>query len=164
MSPNRENRQMGSTNETAYIQASGSRTQVLKAASTPERVVIDSTDEANGIENINEGEFKVADDGAFFVMAAPQVGRKATGPLANLRCWIEVNGSNVPNSDVLLDLASSAVKDVIVCQGILVLESGDVVTVMAETNSTDAGVALEAIHPSPTEPLVPSIIFTMFKL
>ena len=155
---------MGSTNESVYIQASGSRTQVLKAASTPERVVIDSTDEANGIENINEGEFRVTDDGAFFVMAAPQVGRKATGPLANLRCWIEVNGSNVPNSDVLLDLESSAVKDVIVCQGILVLEAGDVVTVMAETNSTDAGVALEAIHPSATEPLVPSIIFSMFKL
>ncbi len=155
---------MGSTNESAYIQASGSRTQVLKAASTPERVVIDSTDEANGIENMNEGEFKVADAGAFFVMAAPQVGRKATGPPANLRCWIEVNGSNVPNSDVLLDLESGAVKDVIVCQGIVVLEAGDVVTVMAETNSVDAGVALEAIHPSPTEPLVPSIIFSMFKL
>jgi hypothetical protein len=155
---------MGSPNDSTYIQASGSRTQVLKAASTPERVVIDSTDEANGVENMNDGEFKVADSGAFFVMAAPQVGRKATGPLANLRCWIEVNGSNVPNSDVLLDLPSGAVKDVIVCQGIVVLEAGDVVTVMAETNSVDAGVALEAIHPSADEPLVPSIIFSMFKL
>lgn len=156
---------MASTGNSAWIQASGSRTQVLKASTTPERVIIDNTDEASGIENLNEGEFKVADGGAYFVMAAPQVGRKAQGrPVANLRCWLRVNGSNVSNSDVLLDLESADIKDVIVCQGIVSLKAGDVVTVMAETNSADAGVALEAIQPTPSEPLVPSIIFSMFKL
>jgi hypothetical protein len=155
---------MASTGNSAWVQASGSRTQVLKAATTPERVIIDNIDEASGIENLNDGEFKVAEGGAYFVMAAPQVGRKAEGPLANLRCWIAVNGSNIPNSDVLLDLESDEIKDVIVCQGIVPLTAGDVVTVMAETNSADAGVALEAIQPTPTEPLVPSIIFTMFKI
>jgi hypothetical protein len=152
------------TGNSAWIQASGSRTQVLQAATTPEQVIIDNVDEVNGIDNLNEGEFKVTDGGAYFVMAAPQVGRRAEGPVANLRCWLEVNGSNVPNSDVLLDLESGDIKDVIVCQGIVSLEAGDVVTVMAETNTADAGVALEAIHPTPSEPLVPSIIFSMFKL
>ena len=155
---------MASTGNSAWIQASGSRTQVLKAATTPERVIIDNIDEASGIENLNDGEFRVAEGGAYFVMAAPQVGRKAEGPLANFRCWIAVNGSNIPNSDVPLDLESGDLKDVIVCQGIMSLKADDVVTVMAETNSADAGVALEAIHPTPTEPLVPSIIFTMFKV
>ena len=152
------------TGNSAWIQASGSRTQVLKAATTAERVIIDNIDEVNGIENLNQGEFKVTDEGAYFVMAAPQVGRRAKGPVANLRCWLEVNGSNVPNSDVLLDLESGDIKDVIVCQGIVSLNAGDVVTVMAETNSAEAGVALEAIHPTSSEPLVPSIIFSMFKL
>ena len=151
-------------NGSAWIQASGSQTQTLKAASTPERVIIDNIDEASGIDNQNSGEFKVADGGAYFVMAAPQVGRKAQGPLANFRCWIEVNGSNVANSDVLLDLGSGEIKDVIVCQGIVSLSAGDVVTVMAETNTADAGVAMEAIQPTPQEPLVPSIIFSMFKV
>ena len=155
---------MASTGNSAWIQASGSRTQVLKAGTTAERVIIDHIDEVSGIENLNEGEFKVADGGAYFVMAAPQVGRKAQGPVANLRCWLTVNGSNVPNSDVLLDLESGDIKDVIVCQGIVSLKAGDVVTVMAETNSAEAGVALEAIQPTPSEPLVPSIIFSMFKL
>ena len=155
---------MTSSVDRAWIQASGSQTQVLKAATTPERVIIDNIDEVSDIENLNEGEFKVASGGAYFVMAAPQVGRKPEGPLANLRCWLAVNGSNVPNSDVLLELESGDIKDVIVCQGIVSLKAGDVVTVMAETNSADAGVALEAIHPTPSEPLVPSIIFSMFKL
>jgi hypothetical protein len=155
---------MASNGNSAWIQASGSTTQILKATSTPERVIIDNVDEASGIENENNGEFRVTEGGAYFVMAAPQVGRKAHGPVANLRCWLTTNGSNVPNSDVLLDLESADIKDVIVCQGIVSLNAGDVVAVMAETNAADAGVALEAIQSTPTEPLVPSIIFTMFKV
>jgi len=155
---------MASNGNSAWIQASGSTTQILNAAATPERVIIDNIDEASGIENENNGEFRVSEGGAYFVMAAPQVGRKADGPVANLRCWLSTNGSNVPNSDVLLDLENADIKDVIVCQGIVSLNAGDLVTVMVETNTADAGVALEAIHPTPTEPLVPSIIFTMFKV
>jgi hypothetical protein len=94
-------------------------------------------------------------------MAAPQVGRLNPGGTANFRCWLRVNGDNVPDSNVLLNLFHVDIKDVIISQGLVHLNPGDVVEVVMATDNVAAGVGAEAIQPTPNEPLVPAIIFSL---
>jgi hypothetical protein len=144
----------------AWMQASGGATQNIPGDDSPQRVIIDQTDGAKHIENNANGAFKVKRDGDYFIMAAPQVGFEQVSVGSNLRCWIRVNGVNVDNSNVQLGTDSPATKDVIVSQGITPLKKDDVVEVFCASNN---GADLEAIA-NDGEPLVPSIIFTMFAV
>ena len=147
------------------VQASGSTTQVLEGPNTANVVVLDTIDLIADVEAVEDNGFKVGCDGVYFIMAAPQVGSTPQGPARNFRCWIRVNGVDAPNSNVLLNLlANGQTKDVIISQGAYALKKGDVVQVIAATDAGGTGpgdVLLEAIQPSPNEPLVPSCIFTM---
>ena len=97
------------------------------------------------------------------MVAAPQVGREDAGPLGCFDLWLRVNGSDVSNSNVqLCQDAGSMAKDVIISQGILPLEAGDVLEVMMSANNPEANMCIEAIQPA-SEPLVPSIIFSMMN-
>ena len=94
------------------------------------------------------------------VILAPQVGTKKAFSPSHADFWLRVNGEDVSNSNVRLQFASGAQKDVIVGQAIVVLNAGDVLNVMM---SGSAGTYIEAIKPC-CEPLIPSIIFSMFRL
>jgi hypothetical protein len=144
----------------AMVQASGGATQQVSDATT--LAIMDQIDFVDGVTVKSTTEFEVECDGVYLVVAAPQVGEAGlTTEIANFRCWIIVNGVGVPNSNVLMNLeADGGTKDVIVSQGVMVLKKGDVVSVGVRA-SEPVGVFLEAIQPSPDEPLVPSIIFTM---
>ena len=146
----------------SFLQASGSATQIITHANTPQRLLIDVEDAAKGIHlNPNEGSAQVEHDGAYLVITAPQVGRIGDGDVQNFRCWLRVGDHDVPNSNVLLNLFGST-KDVIVAQAIVNLKRGDEVSVWMSASS-GGDVAVEAIKPM-GEPLVPSVIFSMLKV
>ena len=146
----------------AYLQASGSTTQVITHANTPQRLIIDVEDAAMDIHlNPTEGSAQVEQEGAYLVVASPQVGRVNEGGVENFRCWLKVGKEDVPNSNVLLNLYGST-KDVIVCQAVVDLKRGDEVSVWMAA-STGGDVCVEAIKPM-GEPRVPSCIFSMLKV
>lgn len=125
-------------------------------------VIIDKVDGASEVSlDPTTGNFTIEVESDYMVMAAPQVGRLNSGGNANFRCWIRVNGENVPDSNVLLNLFHVDVKDVIVSQGLIHLNAGDVLQVVMATDNAEAGVGAEAIQPTPNEPLVPAIIFSL---
>ena len=64
----------------------------------------------------------------------------------------------------LLPSDDGGIKDVIVSQGFLELSAGDRVTAVMATSNANAQVGTEAIQPTPDEPLVPGIIFSMWEL
>ena len=143
-----------------YLQASSTITQC--PGTEPELVKIDVTDGADGI-TLENNKITVNEAGTYLVVAAPQVGREDAGPLGCFDLWLRVNGSDVANSNVqLCQDADSMAKDVIISQGILPLEAGDVLEVMMSANNPEANLCIEAIQPS-GEPLVPSIIFSMMN-
>ena len=143
-----------------YLQASSTITQC--PSMTPEVVRIDVTDAANGI-TLTDNKITVSEAGPYLIVAAPQVGREGAGPLGCFDLWLRVNGSDVANSNVqLCQDSGSMAKDVIVSQGIIPLEAGDVLEVVMSANNPKANLCIEAIQPS-GEPLVPSIIFSMIK-
>ena len=143
-----------------YLQASSSITQCPGTA--PEVVAMDITDAANAI-TMTANQITISEAGAYLVVAAPQVGREGAGPLGCFDLWLRVNGTDVGNSNVqLCQDEGSMAKDVIISQGIVPLEAGDVVEVMMSAGNPEANMCIEAIQPE-GEPLVPSIIFSMIK-
>ena len=145
-----------------WIQASSTKTQRIKQNDTGQVVLIDNVDGASGVSlDPITGAFTIESEGDYLVVAAPQVGRENAGDTANFRCWLRNNGENVPDSNVLLNLFSIDVKDVIVSQGLVHLNAGDVLQVVMAPDNASAGVGIEAIQPTPDEPLVPAIIFSL---
>jgi hypothetical protein len=146
----------------AGIQASGGATQAV--GDVPALAIMDQIDLVDNVKVLSDTEFEIECDGVYFIMAAPQVGSsEELSTVENFRCWINLNGTPVPNSNVLMNLASGGItKDVIISQGAFLLKEGDVISVGVRS-SAPQGVFMEAIVPSAEEPLVPSIIFTMVK-
>ena len=147
-------------NAADYLQASSSVTQCPGTA--PEVVAMDIVDAADGITMANN-QITVGETGAYLIFAAPQVGREGAGPLGCFDLWLRVNGADVGNSNVqLCQDEGSMAKDVIISQGIVPMEAGDVLEVMMSANNPEATMCIEAIQPA-GEPLVPAIIFSMIK-
>ncbi len=145
-----------------WLQASSGTTQRIDQDNVGQVVLIDRNDGSNNVElDSSTGKITVNNEADYLVVAAPQVGRLNPGDVANFRCWIRVNGVNVNDSNVLLNLESVDTKDVIVCQVLVSLVEGDTVEVMMATDNAAAGVGIEALQPTPDEPLVPAIIFSL---
>ena len=146
----------------SWLQASSKRTQRIEETDIGQVVVLDILDGAEKVSlDTDTGAITIQEEAHYIVVSAPQVGRANPGGVANFRCWLRVNGANVPDSNVLLNLASVDVKDVIVAQVVVRLSPGDVLEVVMATDNSEAGVGIEAIQPTPDEPLVPAIIFSL---
>jgi hypothetical protein len=145
-----------------WLQASSATTQRIEQDNVAQVVRIDRIDGARNVDlDTSTGAITIKSEADYLVVAAPQVGRLNPGNVANFRCWIRLNGVNVPDSNVLLNLESADAKDVIVCQVLVHLSEGDNVEVMMATDNAAAGVGIEALQPTPDEPMVPAIIFSL---
>ncbi len=147
-------------NAAQYLQASSSVTQCPGTA--PTLVEMDIIDAANGVDMANN-QITVGEAGPYLIVAAPQVGREGGGPYGCFDLWLRINGADVANSNVqLCQDEGSMAKDVIISQGIVPMEAGDVLEVMMSASNPEANICIEAIQPA-GEPLVPAIIFSMIK-
>ena len=162
-----ENKNLG---QVAYAQLSSAKTQRSKTHE-PVKVQFELRDAISGIDfdpRINNSSIRIIHDGAYFLMAAPQVGRlhaDSTKPACS-NFFISINDKPLENSNVTLCLAKEdhTTKDVIVTQGIIPLKEGDKVSVMMSTIDYEDGMGAEALKQPEDEPSVPSIIFSMFRL
>ena len=147
-------------NAAQYLQASSTVTQCPGTA--PEVVAMDIIDAANGVDMANN-QITVSEAGPYLIVAAPQVGREGGGPYGCFDLWLRINGADVANSNVqLCQDEGSMAKDVIISQGIVPMEAGDMLEVMMSASNPEANICIEAIQPA-GEPLVPAIIFSMIK-
>lgn len=145
-----------------WLQASSKTTQRIEQDNVGQVVLIDNVDGSSNVSlDTSTGKVTIEKDAYYLIVAAPQVGRENAGDVANFRCWIRVNGTNVPDSNVLLNLETVNTKDVIVCQVLEHLNSGDVLEVIMATDNSAASVGIEALQPTPDEPMVPAIIFSL---
>jgi hypothetical protein len=143
------------------LQASSSITQ-RPATTDPVVIQIDQVDLQVGAVELAGSKVVVHEPGTYFIVAAPQVGRVKGGDPESFRCWLRVSGDDVANSNVLLQLGAGT-KDVIVSQGVVQLIAGDWVEVVMAVSDPKDGIGVEAIE-IPGEPLIPSIIFSLFKI
>lgn len=150
-----------------YAQLSDSTDQTPPTTG-PTVVKFDTQDAVNGIgHNIKKPEgITTLEDGVYFVLAAGQVGRKSGSLLRFIDLWLRVNGKNLPNTTVRASApASLFVGDtyVLIVQAVIPLKKGDVLNVVQSVSAEDEGLGLIVTNPE-NEPLIPSIIFTMYKI
>lgn len=139
----------------SFLQASSIEEQLAK--DTNPKVVTMKSDAGGGITHKN-GVITIHANGAYFFMAAAQVGGKVAG---SVRLWIRVNGKDVVNSNTEQVIPDASFTAVLVSQGVQLLKNGD--TIEAVYSGSAPGLGLIVKTPE-GEPVVPSIIFSAFKV
>ena len=147
---------VGGASATSWIQASSTEEQ-LAADPKPKVVTMNSTDGAKNIK-MEKGVVRVNENGAFFIIAAAQVGGKGKGLV---RMWMRVNGKDVDNSNTEQLIGDPSFTAVLVSQGVAELKRGDRVEVVF--SGSEPGVGLVVKKPT-GEPVVPSIIFSGWRI
>jgi hypothetical protein len=146
----------GAASAASYLQASSTDEQ-LAADAKPKVVTMNSTDASKNIKQ-DKGVVTVNESGAFFLIAAAQVGGKAKGLV---RMWMRVNGKDVDNSNTEQIITDPSFTAVLVSQGVAELKRGDKVTVVF--SGSEPGIGLVVKKPA-GEPVVPSIIFSGWRI
>ena len=77
--------------------------------------------------------------------------------------WLRVNNVDVPNSNIRYTSLHHEQKDIAVLQQVISLAKTDIVNIMMSVEDLESGLGIETIEPE-GEPLIPSIIFTMYQL
>jgi hypothetical protein len=147
----------------AFAQLSCNHDQRPKKAKQATPVSLNVNDAITGIEHFttkNNSIIKIKQSGLYFIIAAPQIGRKKGNISRYVDVWIRKNGEDVPNSNIRATLFHGTSKDVIVNQSMIPLTREDKVQVMMSVETGNEGLGLEAIKPK-GEPTIPSIILSM---
>ena len=147
---------VGSASATSYLQASSTEEQ-LASDTKPKVVTMNSTDASKNIKQ-DKGVVTVNESGAFFFVAAAQVGGKTKGLV---RMWMKINGKDVDNSNTEQLIPDPAFTAVLVCQGVAEVKRGDKVEVFF--SGSEPGVGLVVKKPA-GEPVVPSIILSGWRI
>jgi|GEM_PF-2204766 len=159
-----------STNVSPVIYAQLSDSTVQQPTTTdPWPIVFSTNDEIYGIQHVEgDTELVVLTSGVYNIMSQPQVNRNNSSGNAQFHCWFQIDeGSgwvDIENSNILLDMRSTAGDDVVVINLTTALNAGDKIRVMMSTSDVSKQVNLKPILNISDEPNIPSIIFTMFKL
>jgi hypothetical protein len=147
---------VGGASATSWIQASSTEEQ-LAADPKPKVVTMNSTDGAKNIK-MEKGVVTVNEAGAFFFVAAAQIGGKTKGLV---RMWMRINGKDVDNSNTEQLVSDPEFTAVLVCQGVAEVKRGDKIEVVY--SGSVPGVGLVVKKPA-GEPVVPSLILSGWRI
>jgi hypothetical protein len=146
----------GNVSATSYLQASSTEEQ-LASDPKPKVVTMNSTDAKKNITQ-DKGVVRVNESGAFFFIAAAQVGGKTKGLV---RLWMRINGKDVDNSNTEQLIADPSFTAVLVSQGVAEVKRGDRIEVVY--SGSEPGVGLVVKKPA-GEPVVPSLILSGWRI
>jgi len=147
----------------AFAQLSCNHDQRPKKAKTAIPIALNVNDAITGIEHFttkDNSKIKIQQSGLYFIIAAPQIGRKKGKISRYVDVWLRKNGKDVSNSNIRATLYDGTSKDVIVNQSMIPLLRDDEIQVMMSVETGNEGLGLEAIKPK-GEPTIPSIILSM---
>ncbi len=147
----------------AFAQLSCNHDQRPKKAKQATPISLNVNDAITGIEHFTTKDnsiIRIKQSGLYFVIAAPQIGRKKGNTSRYVDVWMRKNGEDVPNSNIRANLYHGTSKDVIINQSMIPLSREDEIQVMMSVETGNEGLGLEAIKPK-GEPTIPSIILSM---
>jgi hypothetical protein len=147
---------VGGASATSYLQSSSTEEQ-LATDTKPKVVTMNSVDAAKNIK-MEKGVVTVNEAGAFFFVAAAQIGGKTKGLV---RMWMRINGKDVDNSNTEQLVSDPEFTAVLVCQGVAEVKRGDKIEVVF--SGSVPGVGLVIKKPA-GEPVVPSLILSGWRI
>lgn len=133
---------------------------------TPVKVTMNTNDKLVGVTHStssNTADIIIQKKGTYMIIAAPQFGRTLGSQARFVNFWFRVNNVDVANTNVRGTLGFQTDTDVIITQIALSLNVNDVVNVMMSIEALSEGIGIKATTVA-GEPLIPSIIFTMYKI
>jgi len=147
----------------AFAQLSCNHDQRPEKAKKAIPIALNVNDAIIGIEHFTTKDnsvIKIKQSGLYFIIAAPQIGRKKGSISRYVDIWLRKNGKDVSNSNIRATLYHETSKDVIINQSMIPLLRDDELQVMMSVETGNEGLGLEAIKPK-GEPTIPSIILSM---
>jgi hypothetical protein len=148
-----------------YAQLSSGMSQEPKDGK-PLIVEMNSNDALAGLDHndkANTGVITVKTPGAYFMVAAVQVGKDSGDTGDYMDVWMKQNGKDVDNSGCRQVIHDPKFTTVMVCQGVAECKAGDTFNVAISASSPGKGIGIKVIKPA-GEPVIPSIIFSMYKI
>ncbi len=156
---------LGSFSVSVYAQNTGAYTQL---SSLQNQLATGSSNLAlletvNSMQNLSSTQNKITvkSSGLYFVMAAGQVGAIKEGVNGYVDLWLIQNGKAVANSNTRLTVDNKSTS-VLVSQTLIQLKAGD--TISVGYSASDSSMGLIATPETNSEPAIPSIIFSMYKI
>jgi len=148
-----------------YAQLSSTASQRPKDTE-PLMVNMESNDALSGLVHSDKqdtSKIVVKTAGVYFIVAAAQVGKASGDDDAYVDIWLKQNGKDVDNSGCRQAIKDKSFTTVLVSQGIAECKAGDVFSVAISASTPGKGLGIVAIKPK-GEPVIPSIIFSMYKI
>jgi len=146
-----------------FAQLSCNHDQRPKKGKKAVPIALNVNDSLVGIEHFTTKDnsiIRIKTSGLYFVIAAPQIGRKKGNVARYVDVWLRKNGEDVQNSNIRANLFHGTSKDVIINQSMIPLFREDELQIMMSVETGNEGLGLEAIKPK-GEPTIPSIILSM---
>ncbi|CAF4176257.1 unnamed protein product, partial [Adineta steineri] len=140
-----------------YAQLSSSKSQW--GCKKSKGIEIDMDDGLQRIRNKN-GVIKFREAGTYFIIAAVQVASEDNNGIGDFHLWMKLNGNDIPNSNTIQSINKDT--GVLICQSAVEIKVGDKLQMAYSTDVAQGKIGLVATHPH-NEPLVPSIIMSIFK-
>ena len=137
-------------------------TQTNPTASTANIMLINSTAEANGINNDASTQINFLYPGTYNIQFSAQFQKTSNGH-SDYDIWLRKNGNNVvwSNSQVTLDKSgSNNPYHVASWNFMLSLNANDYIQLMWQSADTTVNIAAVGTQSNPTRPAIPSVIFT----
>lgn len=149
-----------------YAELSDSTDQEFAVVGEPNLITFDTNDEIAGIihsTSSNPENITIVTTGVYTIFAQPQVAA-GSGGAGTFHMWLQKNTGggfvDIANTNIELSLASGE-EDVIPLATTFMLSAGDIIRLSASVS--DIKIKLDAQTPA-NEPVIPSIIFTMFMI
>lgn len=148
-------------NAAIYAQLSSQETQVIGLSKN--KLVLLDQDEASGINlNDNHDHVIIKESGTYFIMAAGQIGtRERQNEAGYVDLWLVKNGQAVANSNTR-QATGPNFTTVLVSQSVIHLDAED--SIGFAFSATRPSLGLIASAANGNEPLIPSIIISIFKI
>jgi len=116
-----------------FAQLSCDHDQRPKKAKEPTPISFNINDAIVGVEHFTTKDnsvIRIKQSGLYFIITAPQIGRKKGSSSRYLDVWMRKNGEDVPNSNIRANLYHGTSKDVIVNQTMIPLFREDEIQLM----------------------------------
>ena len=149
-----------------FAQLSDSTNQI-PSVTTPVKITFNTNDEVLGITHSttsNTEDIIIQESGTYVIVPQPQFQKTSGGTTRFIDFWLRKNNVDFANSNVRSTIKSNSETDVIVSNIVTAtLVAGDVINIMMSVEVTGNGVGIYSTSPA-GEPVIPSIIFSMYKI
>lgn len=148
-----------------YAQLSSTVSQ-QPGTTSPVVVTFNQNDEIQGLTHstvANTGSITVNKTGVYAIFAGAQIGKTSGASTVISDMWIRVNNIDVANSNVRNSIKQADDTKVLINTSGILLNNGDYVHIMQSVDTISVGAGMIATVPV-GEPIIPSIILTMYEL